>query len=64
MPKISFSLGLALATLGLALGVATAAGVSLMEVGDRGSGRLEARRCNGGDCRGEFPETAPRGDLG
>jgi hypothetical protein len=33
----------------------------------RGSGRDKspgavARRCNGGDCRGEFPETVPQPD--
>jgi uncharacterized membrane protein len=54
----------ALATaVGLTLGIAAAAVTEMVSSG-RGSGRLEVARCNGGDCRGEFPETAPQPDRG
>jgi hypothetical protein len=67
MPKISFSFGLSLAAIGLALGMAAAAVSELSSEwlnSDRGSGRRDnsielVKRCNGGDCRGEFPERSP-----
>jgi hypothetical protein len=65
MPKISFSVGAALAAIGLALGIGAAAVSELAGEwlsSDRGSGRIGTqlvKRCDGGPCRGEFPERSP-----